>query len=66
MADASVSGRAAPGPSTELAQGGGGWQLALLLLGLLSLVAAGGLFAWRKGRLLRWLPAPVRALLGGG
>ncbi len=45
---------------------GMGWQLILLLLGLLCLVAAGGMVAWRKGRLARWLPAPVRARLERG
>lgn len=53
-------------PTAEGAGGGVGWQLILLLLGLLCLVAAGGMVAWRKGRLARWLPAPVRARLERG
>lgn len=38
----------------------------LLLVGFLALVAAGGLFAWRRGLVTRWLPEQVRARLGMG
>lgn len=50
--------------SPQASSPGAGVKLLLLFVGVLALASAGGVVAWRSGRIHRWLPAPLRARLG--
>lgn len=57
---------ASASPAGEAGSSEAGLPWGLLLVGFLALVAAGALFAWRRGLVTRWLPEQVRARLGMG
>ncbi len=61
-----ASASAAPSMPSETSEQGSVLPRFLLIFGVLALLAAGGLLAWRHGLVKRWLPHRVRARLGMG